>query len=131
MENFRQKIREACFNLVEGFMCDKSLSTIETMEDNIEELSKTTEQFYQIAITKYVLIEGMPNDKEIMLRILNYINIVHAVPSLKGNYAWFAYTLDTLLELCNPNNILSKEFLPFLDDLQNGINIYRKNINKG
>lgn len=87
-----------------------------------------TEEFLRIALDSYYQVEQLENGQDILVRAISYIECAHAIPPLRGKYNWFSDTLQTLLELCNPNSGLTKELLPFLDDLDAGISDYRQGI---
>jgi hypothetical protein len=122
------KVREACFNLAEDLMWENDALKSEEVEESMNELSDMTEKLLQIALDSYYQVEQLENGQDILIRAINYIERAHAIPPLRGNYRWFFDTLHTLLELCNPNSIIDKEHLPFLEDLEAGINDYRENI---
>ena len=121
------QIRESCFNLSISLMWEKQIQTIEQIEGNLNELNEMTENFYNSAMFYLVNIESLYGKDEIIIRAINYINEVHVIPPLRGNYAWFEYTLGAVLELACPNSRLSKKNLNFLNDIESGIKDYREN----
>jgi hypothetical protein len=124
------KVREACFNLAEDLMWEKDALRTENIEENIKELSGMTDKLLKIALDSYYQVENLENGQDILIQAINYIEQAHAIPPLRGNYSWFSDTLHTLLELCNPNSIVGEELLPFIDNLEAGINDYRRNIDE-
>ena len=108
-------------------MWEKQIQTIEQIEGNLNELNEMTENFYNSAMFYLVNIESLYGKDEIIIRAINYINEVHVIPPLRGNYAWFEYTLGAVLELACPNSRLSKKNLNFLNDIESGIKDYREN----
>lgn len=126
-----EKIRVVCFNLAENLMWEKDALKSEDVEESMKELSEMTEKFLRIALDSYYQVEQLENGQDILVRAINYIDHAHAIPPLRGNYSWFFDTLQTLLELCNPNSGLTKEHSTFLDDLEAGISDYKRSINYG
>jgi hypothetical protein len=114
------KLLEVCFMLAEDLMWDKDSAPIERLPEDIYELNEMTNKFIEIANQNYYQVEGLPDGDEILIGAIRYLN-VQAIPPLRGNYAWFANSLSTLLEICNPNSIVRSEGIPFLLSLQKGI----------
>lgn len=114
------KLLEVCFMLAEDLMWDKDSAPIERLPEDISELNEMTNKFIEIANQNYYQVEGLPDGDEILIGAIRYLN-VQAIPALRGNYAWFANSLSTLLEICNPNSIVRSEGIPFLLSLQKGI----------
>jgi len=114
------KLLEVCFMLAEDLMWDKDSAPIERLPEDISELNEMTNKFIEIANQNYYQVEGLPDGDEILIGAIRYLN-VQAIPPLRGNYAWFANSLSTLLEICNPNSIVRSEGIPFLLSLQKGI----------
>ena len=106
--------------LAEDLMWDKDSAPIERLPEAISELNEMTNKFIEIANQNYYQVEGLPDGDEILIGAIRYLN-VQAIPPLRGNYAWFANSLSTLLEICNPNSIVRSEGIPFLLSLQKGI----------
>ena len=106
--------------LAEDLMWDKDSAPIERLPEDISELNEMTNKFIEIANQNYYQVEGLPDGDEILIGAIRYLN-VQAIPPLRGNYAWFANSLSTLLEICNPNSIVGSEGIPFLLSLQKGI----------
>ncbi|MBN9484537.1 MAG: hypothetical protein JST63_03130 [Bacteroidetes bacterium] len=114
------KLLEVCFMLAEDLMWDKDSAPIERLPEDISELNEMTNKFIEIANQNYYQVEGLPDGDEILIGAIRYLN-VQAIPPLRGNYAWFANSLSTLLEICNPNSIVRSDGIPFLLSLQKGI----------
>jgi len=114
------KLLEVCFMLAEDLMWDKDSAPIERLPEDISELNEMTNKFIEIANQNYYQVEGLPDGDEILIGAIRYLN-VQAIPPLRGNYAWFANSLSTLLEIYNPNSIVRSEGIPFLLSLQKGI----------
>jgi hypothetical protein len=114
------KLLEVCFMLAEDLMWDKDSAPIERLPEDISELNEMTNKFIEIANQNYYQVEDLPDGDEILIGAIRYLN-VQAIPPLRGNYAWFANSLSTLLEICNPNSIVRSEGIPFLLSLQKGI----------
>ncbi len=114
------KLLEVCFMLAEDLMWDKDSAPSERLPEDISELNEMTNKFIEIANQNYYQVEGLPDGDEILIGAIRYLN-VQAIPPLRGNYAWFANSLSTLLEICNPNSIVRSEGIPFLLSLQKGI----------
>ena len=114
------KLLEVCFMLAEDLMWDKDSAPIERLPEDISELNEMTNKFIEIANQNYYQVEVLPDGDEILIGAIRYLN-VQAIPPLRGNYAWFANSLSTLLEICNPNSIVRSEGIPFLLSLQKGI----------
>ena len=108
-------------------MWEKDNLTVERIESNMTELNEMTEKFVETAKFYLENIESLEGQSEIIVRAINYMEEAHAIPPLRGNYEWFDYTLGALTELACPNSILSKSNLDFLNDVETGINDYRKN----
>lgn len=106
--------------LAEDLMWDKDSAPIERLPEDISELNEMTNKFIEIANQNYYQVEGLQDGDEILIGAIRYLN-VQAIPPLRGNYAWFANSLSTLLEICNPNSMVSREGIPFLLSLQKGI----------
>ena len=106
--------------LAEDLMWDKDSAPIERLPEDISELNEMTNKFIEIANQNYYQVEGLPDGDEILIGAIRYLN-VQAIPPLRGNNAWFANSLSTLLEICNPNSIVRSEGIPFLLSLQKGI----------
>lgn len=106
--------------LAEDLMWDKDSAPIERLPEDISELNEMTNKFIEIANQNYYQVEGLPDGDEILIGAIRYLN-VQAIPPLRGNYAWFANSLSTLLEICNPNSIVRSDGIPFLLSLQKGI----------
>ncbi len=66
-------------------------------------------------------------DSGIISRAVYYINRVHTIPPLRGNYQWFENTLDVLSEIVYSNTLLKEEseHMAFLNDIENGIKTSR------
>lgn len=116
----QNKLLEVCFMLAEDLMWDKDAAPIERLPEDISELNEMTNKFIEIANQNYYQVEGLQDGDEILLGAIRYLN-VQAIPPLRGNYGWFANSLSTLLEICNPNSIVGGEGIPFLLSLQKGI----------
>ena len=114
------KLLEVCFMLAEDLMWDKDSAPIERLPEDISELNEMTNKFIEIANQNYYQVEGLPDGDEILIGAIRYLN-VQAIPPLRGNYAWFANSLSTLLEICNPNSIVRSDGIPLLLSLQKGI----------
>ena len=114
------KLLEVCFMLAEDLMWDKDSAPIERLPEDISELNEMTNKFIEIANQNYYQVEGLQDGDEILIAAIRYLN-VQAIPPLRGNYAWFANSLSTLLEICNPNSIVRSDGIPFLLSLQKGI----------
>ena len=114
------KLLEVCFMLAEDLMWDKDSAPIERLPEDISELNEMTNKFIEIANQNYYQVEGLPDGDEILIGAIRYLN-VQAIPPLRGNNAWFANSLSTLLEICNPNSIVRSDGIPFLLSLQKGI----------
>ena len=114
------KLLEVCFMLAEDLMWDKDSASIERLPEDISELNEMTNKFIEIANQNYYQVQRLPDGDEILIGAIRYLN-VQAIPPLRGNYAWFANSLSTLLEICNPNSIVRSEGIPFLLSLQKGI----------
>lgn len=106
--------------LAEDLMWDKDSAPIERLPKDISELNEMTNKFIEIANQNYYQVKDLPDGDEILIGAIRYLN-VQAIPPLRGNYAWFANSLSTLLEICNPNSIVRSEGIPFLLSLQKGI----------
>ena len=106
--------------LAEDLMWDKDSAPIERLPEDISELNEMTNKFIEIANQNYYQVEGLPDGDEILIGAIRYLN-VQAIPPLRGNYAWFANSLSTLLEICTPNSIVRSDGIPFLLSLQEGI----------
>lgn len=132
-ESQENDLRKACFNIATNLMWEKDSLTAEKVDGNIAELTEMTEKFMESA-TFYVeqvklLYPERYDHYEVVCKAIEYMDIVFVIPPLRGNYDWFEYTLGTLIELARPQGSLSDETDRFLNDLEFGISIYRKNKN--
>jgi len=95
----------------------------------MEELSEMTQELYKVSLEQFELVDGLGGNKDLLVKAIEYINQVHAVPLLRGNISWFNNTLRVLLELTCPNSILVKNSSPykFLIDIENGVKRTRRN----
>ncbi len=128
MNNLRESIREACFDLAVSLMWERDNITIADIETNLAELQVITETFYNIAIFNLENIESLEGKPEILIRAIKYIENIHSIPPLRNNFEWFDYTLRAVIEIACPNNRLSRNNLEFLADIENGIADYRRNV---
>lgn len=126
-EQLNEKIRAACFDLSVSLMWEKPALTTDKIEMNMAELQTMTQNFYKTALFYLENIESLEGKPEIIIRAINYIEDVHAIPPLRNNYEWFDHSLGILVELACPNSRLNKNNLEFLNDLENGIEDYRDN----
>lgn len=113
------KLLEVCFTLAEDLMWEKDTVPIEKLPKDIYELNEMTNKFIEIAKVNYAQIEDLPNANEILFGAIRYLN-AQAIPPLRGNYAWFDYSLSMLLEICNPNSKVNGDGISFLFSLQRG-----------
>jgi len=74
----------------------------------------------------YKQFSDFEDHENIVVRAVDYINYVYAIPPLRGTYSWFDEMLRALLELSCPTIILDKERMSFLDDIEKGISTARK-----
>lgn len=125
---FDDKINKACFDLSVSLMWEKDALTIEKVDNHLDELKKMTDKFIEIAHFYLENIESLEGNKAILIRAINYIDQVHAIPPLRGNYEWFDNTLGTLIEIACPNSRITKNQLEFIQDLESGLEDYRMNI---
>ena len=107
-------------------MWEKDNLTLERIESNRTELNEMTEKFLETAKFYLKNIERLEGQPEIIVRAINYMEEVHAIPPLRGAYQWFDYTLGALTELACPNSRPSNSDLDFLKDIENRIKDYRK-----
>jgi hypothetical protein len=114
------KLLEVCFALAEDLMWEKNTAPIEKLPEDLAELSEMTNRFIEIAKDYYFQVEDLPEGEDILVGAIRYLH-VQAIPPLRGNYAWFANSLTTVLEICNPNSGVGKDGIPFLLSLQKGI----------
>lgn len=115
-----EELLKICFLLAEDLMWEKDTAPLEKMPEQLAELSEMTNKFIEIPKRAYYHVEAMPDGEEIMFGALGYLHL-QAMPPLRGDYEWFSNTLDTILEICNPNCIPGKEGIPFLLHMQKGI----------
>lgn len=119
------RLHELCFGLAEHLMWEKDTTLISKLPEQLAELSEMTEKLVQISRDNYYLIEDLENSESILFGSILYLK-AQGIPPLRGNYYWFNYSLGTLLELCNPQNNIENDGLPFLQALQSGINLCLK-----
>jgi len=117
------KLLEACFELAKDLMWEKSTAPIEKLPEQLTELSEMTNRFVEIAKDSYYIIEDLHDASDVLIGAIKYLN-VHAIPPMRGNYSWFFNSLTTLLEICNPSNIVDQKNIPFLLALQKGLIIH-------
>lgn len=129
MENY-PIIWEACFDICVGLMWEKENQTPENIQAHTAELKAITEDFYGIALWHKDNIEDQQQAPFIIVRIIRYINQAHAIPPLRGNNAWFDYTMAALIELAAPNAGLSQTTAKVLDDFEQGIKSYRESLHE-
>jgi hypothetical protein len=122
------KIRKACFDLSVSLMWEKDSLTIDKVDSHIDELQKMTDKFIEISNFYLENIESLNGNKDLLVRAINYIDHVHAIPPLRGDYGWFENTLGALIEMACPNSRITKRQLEFLTDIENGLAYYRENI---
>lgn len=122
------KIRGACFEISINLMWEKEALTTEKIDAHLDELQTMTEKL--VDISKFYLenIESLDGNEDILIRAIKYIDQVHAIPPLRGNFNWFDYTLGALVELACPNVRITKSNLDFMNDLEKGIADYRDNV---
>ncbi|KAA9346095.1 hypothetical protein [Adhaeribacter soli] len=118
----KDKIKEACFHLATDLLCLEYNQSFENVDSNLPQLSRMTDGFHRIALENLDLIKDLGGSEELLVRAINYVSNVHAIPPLIENYRWFDNTLRTLLELACPNSGVTDENKKFLHDLINGIN---------
>jgi hypothetical protein len=120
-------IRKSCFELATHLMWEKGAWTINKIESNLSELNSIAEKLYKIAEDQFESRKNLEINSEIVSRAIYYINRVHTIPPLRGNYVWFENTLDVLLEIVCPNTLLKEEseHILFLNDIEKGLEISR------
>lgn len=120
-------IKDACRALAQNLIWWQIEPDYSQIDQDLDEFNSMTEQFYEIALKSFYKVENHSDGESILCDAIYYINGAIACPPLRGQYLWFNYSLDTLLELCNPNVCLTKKELKFLNYIQDGLNTYRKN----
>ena len=116
---------EACFDLASKILVKKDTITIDQIEENLETLTNEANKFHRMAIEHQLRLTDFEDHENIVVRAVDYINYVYAIPPLRGTYSWFDEMLRALLELSCPTIILDKERMSFLDDIEKGIKIAR------
>ena len=124
MKEIEEKaIRNACFKMACDLIWGNNILAIQETESDLKESFEMTDEFFRIAMYHYQTLEYFGKSSEILVRAINYINHVHAVPPVKGQYQWFSEALIVLLELVCPNTIIDKNSpaAQFLKDIEKGI----------
>ncbi len=124
MSSSENPVKTACFNIATHLMWEKEL-TPEDIEPHMVELGEMTEKLEEIAVFHIGQVTEYDDGQEVVIRAINYMNEALVIPPLRGNYSWFEHTLAVLVELARPVAGLSEETLPFLEDLEMGMEIYR------
>lgn len=115
-----KRLVEVCFSLAENLMWEETTSPLEKLPEQMNELSVMTRNFVRLSKKSFYRVEDLQDGEEILIGAIKYLNSL-AIPPLRGNYEWFDYSLNILLELANPNNGPDQSGLPFLLKAKNGI----------
>jgi len=114
------KLFTVCFELAENLMWEKDATPLEKQDEQIAELSQMTEKFIELAKQNFTLIEDYPDSSAVLLGAISYLNTI-AIPPLRGNYNWFDYSLQSLLDIAYPQGSPGKAGLPYLIKAREGI----------
>ena len=85
------------------------------------------DKFFKIA-REHAGFVPKDSDDNAVIRAVRYIAHVHARSYLGDDTAWFHHTLNVLLELAHPSEILTPEAAKFLADIEKGISEARGQI---
>ena len=127
----KNTIYNACFELASTLITKNETMTIIEVEESLTEQAEIANELNRIAYEHLWGIINNGGDENLIVRAINYINFVHVLPALKGNYTWFDEMLRALLELTCPNIILDKQVVIFLDDVEKGIHKARRATKNG
>lgn len=119
-------VKQACSDLVKGLIWWQVEPDHSEIDYDLDEFVAMTNKLYEIAMGELPRIESLENSEQVLESAIRYIDRTHSAPQLRGQFAWFGETLGALLEICNPNTLLSPNELKFLEYLENGIRHYRE-----
>jgi hypothetical protein len=89
-------------------------------------IQQYAEKLFKEAKTQVESAESLGGSIEVVIRAVRYIEQAHAIPPLEDNVAWFADTLQTLMEIVYPNTEVHGEAAEFLVDMQGGISSFMR-----
>lgn len=81
--------------------------------------------YARIARDAVAQVRSAGGDPNFVTRAVRYITLVHAMPPLEGNIAWFDGALSALVEIAFPNTVLETEMNGFLEELYEGLQAAR------
>lgn len=109
-------------------MWERERITDDLILSNTAGLNAMANDFYNIAQWHMQNIEDRQKAEDIMFALIKYIDAAHAIPPLRGNTAWFDYTLAALVELAAPNAGLSRSSSEALAYFEAGIADYKRSL---
>lgn len=114
MDTENRRLQDACFNLAKTTLWERAPVDIGVIQSHADDI-------YKEALCQFSLVEESGGTLELLVRAVNYLHQVHAIPPMRGDIRWFSESLRTILEICFPNSNVSGEARLFLHDLRGGI----------
>ena len=114
MDTETRRLQVACFNLAKTTLWERAPVDIRVIQSHADDI-------YKEALCQFSLIEELGGTLELLVRAVDYLHQVHAIPPMRGDVRWFSESLRTVLEICFPNSNVSGEARLFLQDLRGGI----------
>jgi hypothetical protein len=116
------RLREACFKLASQVNWTKTTDT-ENIGEQVDKIAIMTGEVYECTIYYLLANISLGCDAEMMIRIVNYITDVHAVPVSSCDIDWYRTTLWTLVELACPNYEIGDSDFDFIEiDIRKRVN---------
>ena len=101
-EDESNRIREACFKLSSQVNWTKTTNS-ESIIEQVEQISEMTEKVFESTIDCLSANIPLGCNTEMIIRAVDYITNIHAIPVAGCDIDWFRITLHTLIELACPN----------------------------
>ena len=114
MELHESMLRVACFKLARNRLWQMRLI-------DAEEVECLADSFYEIAINHVELIGTRNRDPNLLVRAVNFLELVAGESPTEDDSQWFQQSLSMLIELACPSVRHTDESCEFLDDLESGI----------
>ena len=112
-----ETVKDACKLLSKNLIWWQIEPDTTQIDKDLDEFNEMTDRFYEIAKKNFFKVEQLANG-EVLALAINYIDRAISLPPLRGHYSWFDNTLSVLLEMCNPNSLLTKKEIKFIECLE-------------
>ena len=114
MELHESMLRVACFKLARNRLWQMRLI-------DAEEVECLADSFYEIAINHVELIGTKNRDPNLLVRAVNFLELIDGDSPTEDDSQWFQQSLSMLIELACPSIRHTDESCEFLEDLESGI----------